>query len=96
MGVFHVFYIVQMVPNRAKHHILSGSILFYLRDMIQTFCQFYVFIFSVSWRSVDVVRASLLLALTHQTPKLPSYRNELIDLLYKSIEWFLYDGNFGD
>ena len=64
--------------------------------MIQTFCQFYVFIFSVSWLSVDVVRASLLLALTHQTPKLPWYRNKLIDLLYKSIEWFLYDGNGGD
>ena len=23
MGVFHVFQIVQMVPNRAMHHILS-------------------------------------------------------------------------
>ena len=21
MGVFHVFYIVQMIPNRATHHI---------------------------------------------------------------------------
>ena len=24
----------------------------------------------------------------------PSYRNQSIDLLCKSIEWFLYDGNF--
>ena len=24
MGVFHVFYIVPMVPNRAKHHISRG------------------------------------------------------------------------
>ena len=26
---------------------------------------------------------------------LPSYRNQLIDLLYKSIGWFLYEGNTG-
>ena len=32
--------------------------------------------------------------LTHETPKLPLYRNQSIDLLYKSIDWFLYDGNF--
>ena len=25
MGVFHVFQIVEMVPNRAKHHILLGK-----------------------------------------------------------------------
>ena len=29
------------------------------------------------------------------TPKLPSYRNQSIDLQSKSIDWFLYDGNFG-
>ena len=23
MGAFHIFLIVQMVPNRAKHHILA-------------------------------------------------------------------------
>ena len=28
--------------------------------------------------------------------KLPSYRNRSIDFQSKSIEWFLYDGNFGD
>ena len=28
-------------------------------------------------------------------PKLPSYRNQSIDLESKSIGWFLYDGNFG-
>ena len=37
----------------------------------------------------------LLLILTHETPKLPSYRSQSIDLLRKSIDWFLYDGNFG-
>ena len=26
---------------------------------------------------------------------LPSYRNQSIDLLYKSIDWFLYEGNTG-
>ena len=36
-----------------------------------------------------------LITLTHETPKLPSYRNQSIDLLCKSICWFLYDGNFG-
>ena len=34
-------------------------------------------------------------ALTHETPKLPSYRNQSIDLLCKSTDWFLFDGNFG-
>ena len=28
-------------------------------------------------------------------PKLPSYRNQSIDLFSKSIDWFRYDGNFG-
>ena len=23
----------------------------------------------------------------------PSYRNQSVDLLWKSIDWFLYDGN---
>ena len=26
-------------------------------------------------------------------PVLPSYRNQSIDLLYKSFDWFLYEGN---
>ena len=29
--------------------------------------------------------------LTHIMPVLPSYRNQSIDLLYKSIDWFLYN-----
>ena len=33
-------------------------------------------------------------SLTHETPKLSSYRNRSIDLICKSIDWFLYDGNF--
>ena len=28
-------------------------------------------------------------------PVLPSYRNQSIDLLCKSIDWFLYEGNTG-
>ena len=28
-------------------------------------------------------------------PKLPSYGNQPIDLLSKSFDWFLDDGNFG-
>ena len=28
-------------------------------------------------------------------PVLPAYRNQSIDLLYKSIDWFLYEGNTG-
>ena len=27
--------------------------------------------------------------------KLPPYRNQSVDLHCKSIDWFLYDGNFG-
>ena len=26
-------------------------------------------------------------------PAFPSYKNQSIDLLYKSIDWFLYEGN---
>ena len=33
--------------------------------------------------------------LNHYTPKLPSYRNQSIDLQIKSTDWFLYDGNYG-
>ena len=28
-------------------------------------------------------------------PMFPSYRNQSIDLHYKSINWFLYEGNIG-
>ena len=35
------------------------------------------------------------LALTLQRPMFPSYRNQSVDLLYKSTDWFLYDGNIG-
>ena len=35
------------------------------------------------------------LNLMPELPVLPSYRNQSIDLLCKSIDWFLYDGNFG-
>ena len=31
--------------------------------------------------------------LTHKVPVLFSYRNQSIDLLCKSIDWFLYEGN---
>ena len=37
----------------------------------------------------------LLFVLTSLTPELPSYRNQAIDLLCKSIDWFLYNDNFG-
>ena len=33
--------------------------------------------------------------LTHQTPVLPSYRNQSIDLRSKSVDWFLYENNTG-
>ena len=31
--------------------------------------------------------------LIHLMPVLPSYRNHPIDLLCKSIDWFLHEGN---
>ena len=43
-------------------------------------------------------RVSFLIKLTwstHYTPELPSYRKQPIDLQSKSIDWFLYDSNFG-
>ena len=33
--------------------------------------------------------------LTHYKSKLPSYRNQSTDLVGKSIDWFLYEGNTG-
>ena len=33
--------------------------------------------------------------LIHWTPKLPPYRTQSIDLLCKTTDSFLYDGNFG-
>ena len=33
--------------------------------------------------------------LKHFRPMLKSYRNQLIDLYCKSIDWFLYDDNIG-
>ena len=35
------------------------------------------------------------ITLTHSVPLLPSYRNQSIDVLCKSIDWFLYEGNTG-
>ena len=32
---------------------------------------------------------------SHYKPVLPSYGNQTADLLCKSIEWFLYEGNTG-
>ena len=34
-------------------------------------------------------------SLTHQRPKLLSYKNQSIYLCDKFTDWFLYDGNFG-
>ena len=34
--------------------------------------------------------------LTHWLPVLPSYRNQLIDLHSKSVDWFLYEDNTGN
>ena len=33
--------------------------------------------------------------LTHSVSVLPSYRNQSIDLMCKSVDWFLYEGNAG-
>ena len=39
--------------------------------------------------------SSLPIYLTHKVPVLPSYRNQSLDLLCKSIDWFRYAGNTG-
>ena len=48
----------------------------------------------LNFRSVDEHYCYWIKSLTYYTPKLASYRNQLIDMPCKSIEWFLYDGNF--
>ena len=45
---------------------------------------------------VNSVRLCENISLTHQVPVLPpSYRNQSIDFLGKSLGWFLYEGNIG-
>ena len=39
------------------------------------------------------IRSGLFQLLTQSIPIFPSYRNQPIDWDYKSIDWFLYDGN---
>ena len=34
MGVFHVFYIAQMVPNRAKHHMFMCIVLQFTQSWV--------------------------------------------------------------
>ena len=41
------------------------------------------------------LQANIFQMLTHWMPKLPLYKNQSIDSLYKSIDWFLYDANSG-
>ena len=44
--------------------------------------------------SVAICRVTgRILNVIHLVPVLPSYRNQSIDLLSKSIDWFLYEGN---
>ena len=44
---------------------------------------------------LELLKVRFSKALTHQTPKLSSYRNQSIDLQGKLIDWFQYDGKFG-
>ena len=65
------------------------------------------FIFCVMWDGSEYASArptrendhwtfgELSIALTHEVPVLHSYRNQSIDLLCKTIDWFLYEGNTG-
>ena len=57
-------------------------------DDITTFCLIFTTIRLRSW-------ALSKHQLTHYVSVLPSYRNQSIDLLCKSIDWFLYEGNTG-
>ena len=55
--------------------------------------------FSTGYKIIKVCIAILgtvgIVELTLSRPMFPSYRNQLVDLLYKSTDWFLYDGNNG-
>ena len=42
MGVFHVFLIVQMLPNRAKHHEISKNTLLTSMRVIPPFVTCYM------------------------------------------------------
>ena len=42
-----------------------------------------------------LLRSGYYETLTLSRPMLPSYRNLSVDLLCRSTDWFLYDGNIG-
>ena len=60
--------------------------------------------FTASKEVVDIKHKKHCIELPYKLPndlillnaKVPSYRIQSIDLLGKSIDWFLCDGNFGD
>ena len=56
-----------------------------LKKVVNREISLVVYLFCVSKEMVCVLHL-----LTHSTPKLPSYKNQSIDLLWKSIDWFLY------
>ena len=71
MGVFHVFKIVQMTPNRAKHPLCPSENYGFLR-------------------TIEYIRYVRNFSMTGSI----SYRNQSIDLLCKSMDWFIYDRDF--
>ena len=88
-------------PTNFSNKILTLTLrprLFYHRDIGSKFFPRYLLIpQKMLWRLLkspkDYLQFSFLI-LTHLTPKLPSFRNQSIDLLCISIDWFLYDGKF--
>ena len=50
---------------------------------------------AASYEPLFLLEEHLSFTLTHYVPVLPSYRNQSIDLLCKSIDWFLYEGSTG-
>ena len=56
-------------------------------------CRLLLEAFSPSFLSLSTLPS--LLFFLHEVPVLPSYRNQSIDLIRKSIDWFLYEGNTG-
>ena len=92
MDVFHIFLIIQIVPNRAKHHIEDMETMnlklwykcFPPKILFNHFIYLDINIFLQSHCSKLLVN-----------PFKKQYRNQSIHVRCKSIEWFLYDGSNG-
>ena len=93
-------YLRALLPN-ILHKIqwTNHAVALYVLFKNQVFFFFFILIFLLDFHltHADIQKIICVhqLIIFFLMPKLPSYRNQSIDLQSKSIDWFLYDGNLG-